>query len=134
MKWQDDRPIVLVALNITSYCGISLDAEHYYGHLILIRSPRITTKNINNYGSSGEPIKLERPITREMALHLNKKDGEIGICTTHRPGEISDRFNTTEELTDFAIKEYKKLNLDVPFISLYRDRKFKETVIIQPED
>lgn len=128
----------LCVLNITSWVGYSPDAEHVYGKLKLVEQntdsdySQITIDTIEEWRPAGEEIELKRKISIRESIELDKKDGghtyqrsaELGRC-------ISDRFDTIENLTKFAIKKYKRLKLECDFISLYEWEKFKDTKIIK---
>lgn len=82
----------IVYLDITSYRGVSVGAEHFYGKLV-------------NSGEKYEVVELEQVMTKKMAIELNKKDG---FGSVGRAGSKTDRFLGKDKLIGFAKKEYKK--------------------------
>jgi len=129
----------LVILNITSWTGVSPDAHHVYGRLILCENPSVTVDNVEGFNIKflGKNIELHQPLTMEAAIKLDKKDGgknyqdEVELMEEY-PGRFdhmecwgkTNRFDTFEEVENFAITEWRKLNLGCPFISLYEDSKY----------
>ena len=81
-----------VYLEITTWQGLSIGAEHYYGKLC-------------GY-NKGEHISVElkKVMTREDARILNKKDS----AHCWEEGETTDRFDTEEGIKKIARKEWKK--------------------------
>lgn len=68
--------IYLAILNITSWAGQCSDAEHLYAHLILSENEKVNIDNVEEYNVKylGERIEMRRPLTLELAKHLDKKD------------------------------------------------------------
>ncbi len=138
MKKLDYIPCLCV-LNITSWQGISPDAEHVYGHLILVQQNTdpdyglISVDNIDDWRPGGEKIQLKKTLTLEEARLLDQKHGghtyEYSILRGTKTKTGS--FNSITELTKFAIKKYKRMKLDCDFISLYQWEKFDDTIIIK---
>jgi hypothetical protein len=84
----------IVFLKITSWYGISVGAEHYYGKLTDFKT--------------NENIELTYPLTKEDAKYLNKKEkieDEIG----YEEGEESERFRNEEAVIERAKKQFKIL-------------------------
>lgn len=132
-----NEKVNLVILNITSWCGQCADATHVYGTLILCTEPEVTIDNIEEYNVKylGERIELRQPVTLEIAKSLDKKsDGKtyerrVWLMTEHP--EIPDnefnytnRFDTYEEVENFAIARWKELDLGCPFISVSDGEKY----------
>jgi hypothetical protein len=131
--------INLVVLNITSYAGQCADATHVYGSLILCDKDYINVDNVTEHNVKyiGQNIELRQPLTMEIAKKLDEKDGgkhhqqEVELIL-EQPGEFDDmkdwgktgRFDTFEEVENFAIDKWKELGLDCPFISLYEGDKY----------
>lgn len=86
----------IVHLEITSWRGLSLGAIHYYGELIGHKREKYTT------------IKLEQKCTRKAAIEENKKAREMGLPGRTRPGELTNQFDSKEQLRKFAIKHWKE--------------------------
>jgi hypothetical protein len=83
-------------LDITSFTYIgSIGAEHYYGKIIF------TDKSIERFD-------LQHPLTQKEAIHLNKKDGDIKIFHRYKRGELSDRFETENDVINYGIKLFKE--------------------------
>ncbi len=97
----------LVKLTISSYRGISIDAEHYYGRFHVTQKCSIN-ENGGWYWTSSEKQKhplefkeVEYRISAKQAAELNKKDSSWGY--DHVKGELSGRFSTREEVIAKAI-------------------------------
>ena len=151
----EDKKIYLAILNITSWVGQCSDATHVYGHLILSENKGVTIENVGDWNVNhlGERIELRQPLTLEIAKTLDKIDGHnsnqraFRICSedpefaAENPDYgTTNRFNTFPEVVDFAIKEWKALDIDCPFISLYEGETYvansyepSTTVILQYE-
>ena len=135
----EQKKVYLAVLDITSFSGISADAEHVYGYLILSTRPEVTIANIEEHivSSLGKVIKLEYEMSIEDAIALDKKDSSGGIY--RRQWELGERttgrFNTFEQAVAAGIAKWKELGLDCPFISLYEGEKYSiegegETVVL----
>lgn len=85
----------VVNVEISSYRGVSLGAEHYYASLSF-------------YDADGEyKIKeLRHRLTAKQAKALNKKDGVSGC---YKPGNMTERFDTAEDIQQIAIETFKEL-------------------------
>lgn len=71
-----------------------IGGEHYYGYL-------------KGYSDKGfQSIELLHPISKKEAIYLNKKDLNRGI-TKYKVGHFSYRFETRQEVIDFAIKVWR---------------------------
>ena len=80
-------------LEISSYTWIgSIGAEHFYGKL-RIEKPE-------------ERIELRHKMSAKMAKYMNKKDGTRSFCK-YKPGELTHRFDTEEEVTLFGLHYFK---------------------------
>lgn len=147
--------IYLAILNIDSWAGLCADATHLYGNLILSEKANVTIDNIEDHNVKylGENIELKRPLTLELAKKLDEKDGHNSNQRAFRwatDGEhtdfmkeypdsgLTERFDTFEQIVDFAVEKWKKLNINCPFISLYKGDKYyknkynaSETVVLQ---
>jgi hypothetical protein len=88
-------PQPYVYLSISSFIGISPDAEHCYGEL--------TWYSLND---CRKKYRITHKLTRTMALMLNKKDSYFGF--KHLVGEVTDRYETEKELIDDAVKYFKR--------------------------
>jgi len=134
----------MIVLYITTWQGISIGAEHYYGKIILIDSmwKDITLENIEEYGidTFGENIRLEKELTFKDCENLDKKDGGHTYKRAFKIGinSKSDRFDTIKEITEHGIKFWKeycsKNNIKTPFISLFHGEKTEDTVILTSDE
>ena len=80
-------------LNITSWYGISIGAEHYYGNLYY-----------NN-----KKIEISRQMTKKEADYLNKKDSIRGInILAYEKGDKTTRFSNKTEIIKIAVKIIKR--------------------------
>lgn len=87
MSGEDFLPIRLVYLKISTYQGISLGADHYYGTL----------------RTKGEPdVEVEGTLTRAQALALNKKDDRRGTGLYWKPGDTTSRLDTLEQVRELG--------------------------------
>ena len=77
-------------LEITSWQGVSIGAEHYYGKII--------THNPYSH------VELKRKLTAKQAAKLSKKDK-----WDYRPGAETDRFDTKEQIIKIAVAQYKSI-------------------------
>lgn len=149
------QPIYLAILNITSWVGQCGDATHLYANLILsernIGIDEVEEWNVNHLGRK---IELRRPLTLELAIALDEKDGyhsnqrAFRICSEdpefakeNPTYSTTIRFDTFEQCVNAGIKKWKELNVNCPFISLYEGEKYKAndyepstTVILQYEN
>jgi len=84
----------IICLHITSWVGLAIGAEHYYGCL-----------KPYDYNVNIEDVELKREITEiSEARWLNKKNG----CDIYQVGDVTNLFNTERQLIQVARKEYKK--------------------------
>lgn len=80
-------------LKITSYTWIgSIGAEHFYGK-IYIEKP-------------DEQIDLQHKMSAKMAKYMNKKEGTQDFCR-YKPNEMTNKFDTEEEITLFGLHYFK---------------------------
>lgn len=124
--------VYFAILNITSYAGQCADATHVYGKLILcekdIPMSELPEWNVNHLGKT---IDIAQPLTLEISKKLDAKGGgktyqrafalygEVDINGVPFELRTVNRFDTFEEVENFAIAKWKELNLDCPFVSLY---------------
>ena len=102
---KNNRPCVLF-LEVTSWIGISIAADHFYG----------SVKSEYTRNKSGESIQkvnksLSRLLSRKEAVKLNQKDSDsLGalMCSPYRPGQQTDRFNARADVVTAAIKYCKE--------------------------
>jgi len=87
----------IVFLDITTWSGISIGAEHYYGKL-------------KEHGGNYKSVELEWPMSQKMATYLNKKDrtrsGDSYDC--YKKGCPTVRFDTEQEVKDWALEVWKE--------------------------
>lgn len=138
-RLSDNTKIYLAILNITSWVGISCNAEHLYGHLILCEESDVNIDNIEDYNVKyvGENIEIRRPLTFELATLLDQKDGYGRNLRRYRLVEsdpefakenpeyiTTNRFDTFDQIVNAGIEKWRELNIDCPFISLYNGEKY----------
>jgi hypothetical protein len=94
------RDKTIITLEITSFGGISIGAEHYYGAL---------------YGYTGDEFKkveLNHPMTIEQARNLTKKDfesrGLVADFLVYHSGTMTNRFDCRDDVRYEAVAQYKK--------------------------
>jgi hypothetical protein len=75
-------------------CWKGFGGEHYWGQV------KYKDHTIKGWD-------VEHPLSAKEAKYLNKKDETSGF-SRHKPGEMSERFETREELVAFTAKEVKK--------------------------
>ena len=107
--------VQLVVLNITSWEGISLNAEHSYGNIILVNWTGIDFDNIEEFGINtfGEEVKLERVLSRKDCVKLDKKDGGTSLQKMFdlRETVMTNRFDTIDQITEEGIRYWKDSGL-----------------------
>ena len=151
---EENKPeIYLAIVNITSWVGISSDATHVYGHLILSEKKGVTVDNVedSNVKYLGEKIELTRPLTQELAIALDKIDDHNTNQRHFRWAQEkpewldenaaygeTNRFDTFTEVVNAGIAKWQELDIDCPLISLYEGEKYaansyepSDTVIMQ---
>lgn len=87
----------IVFLKVSSFAGISVGAEHFYGKL--------------NSLETNEDVELKYPLTKEDAAYLNKKLGiKSGESTYigYQAGEEHERFPSGDKVIEWAKKRFKK--------------------------
>ena len=132
-----EKNITLAILNITSWAGQCSDATHLYGRLILCDNDvTIDTVEEWNVKYLGENIELRQPLTLQIAIKLDAKDGGKTHQRAVRLREQFEnnpdfedlyytiRFDTFKEVETLAIAKWKELKLNCPFISLYEGEKY----------
>lgn len=137
---QTQSYIYLVILNIDSFAGLCANATHVYGHLILSENKNVNIDNIEDYNVDylGKRIELKRKITLDIAKELDMKDGgkahqivfnlmqeNLEFAKEYPERALTERFDTIKQVADAGIKKWKELNLNCPFISLYKGRKYE---------
>ncbi len=133
--------IYLAVLNITSWAGQCGDAEHVYGNLILSTQESVNIDNIEDWNVKylGKNIEIKRPLTLELAMQLDKKDGHNSNQRALRYAKenpeygLTNRFDTFEQVVNAGVEKWKELNIDCPFISLYEGKKY-EANSYEPSD
>ena len=78
-------------LTISSYRGLSFGAQHYYG-----------TITFHVYRVGEKRLDVQKKLSKQEAIALNKKDGYSGGYTSHHPGELTTRFDTEQSLVKYA--------------------------------
>ena len=109
-------------------CWAGFGGEHYCG---TIKIDGDTTDN---------DWEVKHPMSAKEAKYLNKKD-EISEWARYKPGTLTERFETRDELVSFAVKEFKAKYPDgilirgsacsmSPHEIIYAPDKFKTRVIV----
>lgn len=129
----------IVELEI-SHLRFAIGGEHYYGTI------RCRTKTVNgilhggyNKDKLGEhpvhnrKIDVKRPLTsaKEIA-YLNKKDNEgyAGCEYYYQKGELISRFNSPEDIPEYAIKLFNEMFNPEEDILVQGIRKYHEHYIV----
>ena len=121
---------MIVVLYITSWRGISFNAEHYYGKLIKVESEKINIENVHDWSLRGfDDVELKKKLTQKEAEELNEKDSYLG--SRYEEGYESNRFNSIKEVTEAGIKAFKEMELKCDFVSLLEGDRFSGTVEIK---
>lgn len=134
----NDKKIYLAILNITSWVGQCGDATHLYANLILseedIGIDDVEDWNVNHLGIK---IEMRRPLTLELAIALDEKDGYHSNQRAFRLCQDAEfakenpsygktiRFDTFEQCVNAGIDKWKELDINCTFISLYEGEKYK---------
>lgn len=82
-----------IVLEISSWAGTSIGAEHYYGRLMGYADNKITY------------VELKKTLTQREADCLNKKDESY---VKLKQGDESTRFNSKKEIREKAIEIWKQ--------------------------
>lgn len=85
---------MIIKLEITSW-GACIGGEHYTGNLKFNKNGKYTL------------IEVQQPLSRKMALYLNKKASSRGY-SLYQPGEMTDKFDTESQLIKKAIEIVKR--------------------------
>lgn len=101
-----------IIVNITSWTRVgSAGAEHYYGKVYEVESDL----SIYQLAEDGAPLnvkgeELYKPLTKEDAVHLNKKD-KMERYARYKEGELTSRFNSIEEIKKRTNELYPECDL-----------------------
>jgi hypothetical protein len=98
---------IKAVLEITSFAGISFDAEHYYG-------------NLHFYGSDDvyNRIEISRTLGKRYARKLAKKDGSP---YDYNPSETTIRFQDKARLINVGIAQAKEAGVDLLYLGTFSD-------------
>lgn len=109
----------VVNVEISSWRGVSLGAEHFYASLVF-----------HNADGQYQRKELRHELTVKEAKALNKKDG--GAYT---PGYMTERFNTVEDIHRVAIDTFKQLVPHAKILMCGRDAVLEpQMILVGPED
>jgi len=115
------KDISLAVLDLDSWSGISIGATHVYATLILVSDKSITVDNVHENGVYGEKIEVKKLLTDNDIKEMKEKEVFEGMPDfNYKRHRLSKCFNTIEEATEAGIDEFKKLKLNVDFVSTYR--------------
>lgn len=84
----------IVYLSISSWQGISIGAEHYYGKL--------------HFNHDVEDVELKRTLNKQAANELTKTHSRIGMSIDYEEGEETISWNGVQSIVDYAKTVYKK--------------------------
>lgn len=84
--------MVIGYLDIDNWTGISIGAIHWYGKIV-----------IDGTGNDYISIELKRVLSMKEAQLLNKTDKHC----SYREGELTHKFDTEQEVLDFALHYFK---------------------------
>lgn len=88
------KPRFVIEVNSFTYIG-ALNAEHYYGK-IWWRSKDSKT--------GVETHELQQPMSSKMAAYLNKKDESFHSRHGYKKGDLTNRFDTEEQVVKAGIE------------------------------
>ena len=138
--------IHLAILNITTFKGITYDADHFYGKLILSKTFHPITELPNlDLNSLGSSIEIDRLITLKEAKELDKKDNSFFYQNAWQLNNDrrSSRFNSIEDVLFAGIQEWMKIlkhSEDVnenpggfPFTNLYEGKIYDQTILVHQQ-
>ena len=112
------EPINLIVIDVSSWIGTSIMAQHFYGKLIEVRQSSINKDNVNEWSVYGESTELEHILTTKEARNLAKTDSQSFFDTIrknmYRAGEISTRFEDVSDVIVSGIELYNKKGYKVP--------------------
>ena len=91
-----DRVDKIVTLRIT-WWGVSLGGTHFTGEI----------RGADGIEPHGKSFEIQRPMTGKEAKALNKKDETRGGGFRWKPGTVSGRFDTEEQLIAVARKQWR---------------------------
>ena len=117
---EDIKREEIICLNITSWQGISIGAEHYYGELITLE------RDI-------EDVEMKRKIEEvSEARYLSKK---VGYKGAFKVGDETSCFTTEKQLIKEVRKQYKKHFPKTRMIILGRHLEFyPQKIILGPRN
>ncbi len=95
--------MIIAHLNITSWEGISIGAEHYYGKLTWPES-------------DWSGYELQHILTSREAAYLNKKVGAMGMSVAYKAGEEHPGFGSEAAVRKAALEKYKEQCPDADFL------------------
>lgn len=91
---------VIAHLDITTWVGLSIGAQHYYVELI-IDNP--------NAKHGTDRIKIERPLTATEAIVMNLEAKAQGyLSRMYKPGEMTQGYNSREDAIAAGIKYFNE--------------------------
>lgn len=87
-----------IELRVTSFIGVSMGAQHFYGELVC-------------YKPTYKTVELEHLLTRDEARRSNKRDRfiyAVGYRHHYKEGQASRGFETREDVVECAKQEWLK--------------------------
>ena len=124
-----------IVINVTSWVGISIGAEHYYASYCPYLDTEgwdIQLSEVDEWSASTWEVhcKLERPLTESDAKSLNKKENWRGMFR-YKVGDMSDRFDTIKQIVQAATKKREELGQKCPMVFLSEGSHFRPQMIIE---
>jgi len=127
---QEDKKLMIAIINISTYKGITANAEHYYGTLTLMTPDEGDPIKLSQIGGlrdfSGKKYDISRTLDDAERQYLSEKDGMV-----YFEEDKTLRFNSIDDVYKAGIELYHRLNLDCQLITLFNRKRFKNTVIVE---
>lgn len=102
----------LINLRVTTFRGMSIGAEHWYGHLHVQGKSDRNGATRMGFGAWKHPVgdtELKRVLNAEEAADLREKDGDD---YWPQAGDKTGRFDTRGEVKDAALEAFKLYSHD----------------------
>lgn len=124
----------LVLLDISTFRGISIGAEHYYGKFSVYPKFREIVKSdgsISHQSSTSDPrhkydrYEIKRKLSQKEAIELNKKD-DGGFFTSSfgfKKGDETTRFDNKDQLMLAALRKFRELFDPEDILVIKNDKK-----------
>jgi hypothetical protein len=104
-----------ILVDITSYVGISGDAEHYYAKVTEVETDRNIYDLVRHPPRKAESYDFVRTLESEVECkQLTQKDGGKSAYR-YRIGNETQRFNSVEQVKEWVEKEFPKNDIGYTF-------------------